>query len=96
LGATLGAEFASEKKWCGPYATPNQRHMDFALIFRDQEVDGSNPFAPTTSQTLTHDFWFFVYTTVDDFVGGQILKVHHVRISAWYDLAQCSDAGSIP
>ena len=26
--------------------------MDFALIFRDQEVEGSNPFAPTTSSCL--------------------------------------------
>jgi hypothetical protein len=58
LGAELGAEFASEKKWTGPQATPNQRHVDFSLIFRDQEVEGSNPFAPTTSLQNIYDFWF--------------------------------------
>jgi hypothetical protein len=47
LGAELGARFAREKRWFGPEATPNQRHVDFVLLFRDQEVEGSNPFAPT-------------------------------------------------
>ncbi len=26
-------------------------------------------------QRLTRDFWFFVYSAVGNFVGGQILKV---------------------
>ncbi len=34
---------------------------------------------PTQSfQTRPRDFWFFVYSAVDDFVDGQILKVQHV------------------
>jgi hypothetical protein len=28
---------------------------------------------------LTRDFWFFVYSTVDDFVDGQILQVQQVH-----------------
>jgi hypothetical protein len=30
-------------------------------------------------QALTRDFWIFVYSTVDDFVVGQILKVQQAR-----------------
>jgi hypothetical protein len=35
--------------------------MDFELIFRDQ-VDGSNPFAPTT---LSRDFWISLHDYFD-------------------------------
>jgi len=41
------------------------------FLVRDQEVDGSNPFAPITYR----EFQFFVYTGVDDFVEGQSLQV---------------------
>ena len=30
-----------------PEATPDKAFMAFSCLFRDQEVDGSNPFAPT-------------------------------------------------
>jgi hypothetical protein len=53
------------------------RFSDF--LVRDQEVDGSNPFAPTNSfNAPTYDFWFFVYTAVDDFVDGQTFQFLHV------------------
>jgi hypothetical protein len=44
------------------------RHLDVLYrLLRDQEVDGSNPLLP-------RNFWFFVYSAVDDFVDGKVLK----------------------
>jgi hypothetical protein len=31
-------------------------------------------------QALTRDFWFFVYSTADDFVVDRFLEVQHIRI----------------
>ena len=36
-----------------PEATPDKALRIFATLVRDQEVDGSNPFAPTTSKPFT-------------------------------------------
>jgi hypothetical protein len=32
-----------------PQATPAEAYMGLVILVRDQEVDGSNPLAPTTS-----------------------------------------------
>ena len=56
-----------EKEWFpGSYATPNEALGFFDCIFRDQEVGGSNPLAPTTLSLISSiiyaacaalDFW---------------------------------------
>jgi hypothetical protein len=50
------------------------------ILVRDQEVEDSNPFAPTTSfQSHIHTFCFFVRIGVDDFVESRVCAIHHAK-----------------
>src|SRR5438045_8897693 len=45
----LGTTKRGETRLWIPQATPDKAFRIFVTLVRDQEVDGSNPFAPTTS-----------------------------------------------
>ena len=47
LRFNLGLIKGWKKSGFGPYVTPPKRLRIFETMVRDQEVDGSNPFAPT-------------------------------------------------
>ena len=50
----LGSIRRVKKSGFGPYATPPKRLRFFESMVRDQEVGGSNPLAPTTSNSRSH------------------------------------------
>ena len=50
----LGSIEGSKKSGFGLYVTPPKRLRIFEFLVRDQEVGGSNPLAPTTSNSRSH------------------------------------------
>ena len=57
-----------------PQATPYKAFMGFRCLVRDQEVDGSNPFAPTNSFKLEPVIYRETLRAADRLVSGQ--EVH--------------------
>ena len=64
----LGTTKRGEITFLVPQATPDKAFMGFRRLVRDQEVDGSNPFAPTN---LLESATYKMRKSIERLVRGQ-------------------------